>query len=624
MINGIAELGQYQLRNNPALTAFDIWLEDSYDNKKYPHLLLIEFKKEFKEDPPGWIFHKVEYRENSSALKSSLLYKRGSSRGSDKTPTCKIAKSIKGTLQQKVINWFESNCNKSFLSDEQQAFLKGIGEELNSKKEEILELMEEKTKLLDKKEGVAISVVFLEDNQQKFIGDYDFFSKFITEESKESYKYSKTFKKFSFSENKTCSVCNSQRDEVFGFFTSLAFYTVDKQGMVTGGFEQDKCWKNYPVCLDCALNIEMGTQLIEKRLLFNFYGLRYYLIPKLIHQQGQDDIISDIFDFLKSPRFKDSDSERIMGEEGDVLSALKEEKNNIALDLLFFEKPQKGVFRITSLIQNVLPSRLKQLYEAKAKVENLLIFKDQLSKEGKELFRFNFGVLREFFPTSKIEGNNDKYFLELTQKIFSGSKIDYQFIIHHIVHQIRRRFVQNQPFSYQTKRGFLLLLFLSELELFGNKSKRSKMNIKFLNSFVIDSKDQMEEKVGEFFDAFSDFFYEKEHISNSRCTIFLIGVLTQFLLNFQQHDRKATPFRNRLKGLKMDARDIVTLLPSINDKFAQYDKSYVYNSLDKLIAGYAMSAGKYQDWNLPIDEMNTIFLFGMNLSQYFKINKKEE
>ncbi len=47
MINAIAELGKYEKANNTNIkTNFDIWLEDSYDEKKYPHLLLIEFEKE--------------------------------------------------------------------------------------------------------------------------------------------------------------------------------------------------------------------------------------------------------------------------------------------------------------------------------------------------------------------------------------------------------------------------------------------------------------------------------------------------------------------------------------------------------------------------------------------------
>jgi len=175
MINSIAELGRFEKNKNPDLTSFDIWLEDSVDNGNYPNLFLIEFIKADSK----WTFGRIDVWQNSSNLKSKLLYKFGSPGGPNITPTSKVTKSIEVTIPRKIINWFESNKNKKFLS---------------------------------------------------------------TEESKQGYKYSSTFKKYSFSKNETCSVCNKVK-EVFGFFTSLAFYTVDKPGMVTGGFQQDKSWK---------------------------------------------------------------------------------------------------------------------------------------------------------------------------------------------------------------------------------------------------------------------------------------------------------------------------------------------------------------------------------------------
>ena len=51
MINAIAELGKYEKVNNPNIkNNFDIWLENSFDEKNYPHLLLIEFIKEKNRD----------------------------------------------------------------------------------------------------------------------------------------------------------------------------------------------------------------------------------------------------------------------------------------------------------------------------------------------------------------------------------------------------------------------------------------------------------------------------------------------------------------------------------------------------------------------------------------------
>lgn len=613
MINSIAELGRFEKNKNPDLTSFDIWLEDSFDNGKYPNLFLLEFIKADSK----WTFGRIDVWQNSSSLKSKLLYKFGSSSGPNITPTSKVTKSIEVTIPRKIINWLESNKNKDFLSTEEKKFLNEISEEIKKKEEDIYKAIREKAGMVDNK-GIVLSPVFAENGNKKFIGDYEFFKKFITEESKQGYKYSPTFKKHSFSKNETCSVCNKVQDEVFGFFTSLAFYTVDKPGMVTGGFQQDKSWKNYPVCLDCALDVETGIKLMDQELSFKFYGLRYYLIPRTITKRASEDIIDSILDFKKSPRINAADRERLTNDENDVFEMLQDEQNNVALNLAFYAKPQKGVLRILAVIEEVLPSRIQQLFNAKHFVDNIVFFKGHKTKENKDMFRFSFGILRTFFPNNKIEGNNDKSFLELTRMIFSDIKIDYQFILHQIISHIRNNFVQNQAIWFQTIQGFMLIIYLNKLNLFRNNLKEADMDHVFFDSFKIESKEELEEKTELFFSNFKEFFGDDAHSS-----IFLIGVLAQFLLNIQKDKRNANPFRSRLKGLKMNSRDISVLLPEIIEKIEQYKKQYSihyqYKGIADLASKYLISSGNFRNWNIPVDEMNFIFVLGMNLSQYFKI-----
>jgi CRISPR-associated protein Csh1 len=46
--------------------------------------------------------------------------------------------------------------------------------------------------------------------------------------------------------------------------------------------------------------------------------------------------------------------------------------------------------------------------------------------------------------------------------------------------------------------------------------------------------------------------------------------------------------------------------------------------LENLISKYLISAGDFRNWKLSIDEMNYIFVLGMNLSKYFKIKSEEK
>ena len=94
--------------------------------------------------------------------------------------------------------------------------------------------------------------------------------------------------------------------------------------------------------------------------------------------------------------------------------------------------------------------------------------------------------------------------------------------------------------------------------------------------------------------------------------IFLLGALTQMLLNKQYLDRNSKPFMKKLKGLKMDERDIKALLPDVQNKLEEYD------SFDKGKRIIAQEASKYileagENWKLTVDEINFFFSCGMNL-----------
>src|SRR5699024_5215069 len=82
--------------------------------------------------------------------------------------------------------------------------------------------------------------------------------------------------------NNTCSICHHTKPLVIGFASHYKYSTVDKPGTVSGFFNQKKNWINYPICEDCAINMELGKNYITKNLTKSFFGKRYYLIPKTI------------------------------------------------------------------------------------------------------------------------------------------------------------------------------------------------------------------------------------------------------------------------------------------------------------------------------------------------------
>lgn len=94
--------------------------------------------------------------------------------------------------------------------------------------------------------------------------------------------------------------------------------------------------------------------------------------------------------------------------------------------------------------------------------------------------------------------------------------------------------------------------------------------------------------------------------------IFLLGVLSQILMNIQYKERESTPFYKNLKGLRMNEEDIKGLLPKIINKFVEYDRYYKY--IQQIAEEASKNLISEDKFNLSIDEINFYFASGMALA----------
>ncbi|HIH40363.1 MAG TPA: TIGR02556 family CRISPR-associated protein [Halobacteria archaeon] len=630
MIEAIKEIGEYVLTkedrdvNNP----LDILIEDPESNPKYPsyrHILLINIRK-INED---YEYTGVDHEEYSKSKIKSYLYKQGSPNGPDITPTSRITrikpeKGKKSTFDMKILSWFKKY--DRYGSDEEANFLVRIGECLRTNKEKIQADLEDVYENVSKKEKAVLTLKI----DGKYLGDYEIFKTILVEESKKGFysKYGVTSK----ADNKICSVCNDKKDEVYGFVDTFKFYTVDKPGFVSSGFRQGDAWKNYPVCLNCALVLEEGRKYLKNYLDFNFYGINYHLIPKFIFPSDYEDkkyLFSDLIEEWKDPTFEKKGAEinRITSDENEIFDLMSEQQNYLNMDFMFYDAPKGydgSVFNILLYIEDVLPSRLRKIFESKKDIDKIDIFKecmipvyDNRKKTGEKSLEFNFGVLRDFFYDYITKRwISQRYFLDIVSKVFTGRPIDYYFLLGFIMQRIRDDFADDIPTKTSTLKGFMLINFLNNLDLLRYEDGKEAYMEKKYDLLGLDTKDEIYQRTNSFFSEFSDFFDD-----DAKKAVFLEGVLTQFLLNIQYSERKATPFRTKLKGLKLDEREVKKLLPEIQNKLEEYGKNY-YKPLERIISGYFISAG--DDWKLTNDEINFYFVLGMNLSHLFKSKKDDE
>ena len=270
MIESLLDVGKYALsRDKKNINdVVDILVENPASSDLYKHILTIDLDKKGKE----FKFSGVELEEYSKKKIKKYLYRRGSSsNGPDITPTSRVTETSK-TFKRKILlgvkQQLKNNKIYSFTEDEQE-FVMALENCLNENEEVILSQLEKKSEGINKKEN-AIMTIVINDGGKKYIGDFSIFRKIL--EIKGIANFYRKYKTESISENKICSVCKNQKEKIYGFVNTYNFYTANKPGSVSGGFDQSLAWKNYPVCHDCALILEYGKKYLEEFSRFNFYG----------------------------------------------------------------------------------------------------------------------------------------------------------------------------------------------------------------------------------------------------------------------------------------------------------------------------------------------------------------
>ena len=619
MITAVMKIGKWTGLRSGTAGSLDNFVQNPNDKGGIRKVFVILVEQQ----EGGGAFNGVDVEEFSEKHLRRYLYRRGASSGTDITPTSKFAGDIVKTFNNRILKSvagvLEQDEELKLTEDELQT-AQIIHETLSKRAEAIRDSLLKREKELEKGEGAIVTVAYLQNGEKFYVGDLQLFQKVLINRSKS--KYYQQYGTKSIACNKRCFVCHAEQPEVYGFVNTYSFYTVDKPGFVTGGFKQQQAWKNYPVCLQCASNLELGKRYLNENLNFRFYGFRYLLVPKFLN----DDLLEEMLDILEgdlSERaerfieagFRQEYINRLTNAEDEILELFSAQKDYVSFDLLFYQEKQ-AAFNILLHVEDVLPSRFRLLFKTKAKLDEIDIFKREISaKEGKRLLVFNFGVLRTFFPYVSKTRSFDKHFLDLVGKVFSLKPIDYLFLVQAIMRKLRSTFVQNVYMKTDCLSGYMLLNFLAELQVLSKGGERMDMRVieNLQGEFWSDQTD-VPKKIELFFEAHSGFFDLAE-----KRACFLVGVLVQKLLNIQWKDKKATPFRSKLQGLRLNETLVKRLSYEAQNKLEEYAKNY-YRKIEALIAQYMIAAGP--KWICTNDELSFYFTMGMNMANLF-IRKEE-
>lgn len=402
-----------------------------------------------------------------------------------------------------------------------------------------------------------------------------------------------------------CAVCSEEK-QVSGDISPFKFYTIDKPGYVVGGFDKTKAYKAFPLCYDCRDLIRRGRQHVEENLTFDFAPrIRYMLIPDFIF--GTKAVCQEVLEILTEGReqrhqrlhtLRREEMRRITEAEEDILDLLSNEPDVMTFHFLFMP-PKQGTSSqepIDLYIQDVYPSRLRALFEAKQAVEHLV----RRRREDGTWVNYNFTyntIYRFFSKTDSAKQDPDllRHFYELVDHTFRGTPVADDYLITFLIRQIRNEVVdqsrrdEQHTYRLTIQDALAVLLFVrfttkKEVHMWREESDSLEA---FLNCLPVLETDL---KKG----------------------LFLLGAITERLLRVQQRERGSAPFWKALKGLKMNSTDLQGLLPMVRNKLQEYDR-FGRGEAELFQKAADYFARVATPWKMGVDELNFYFALGMGL-----------
>lgn len=606
----IAAIGEWQLQKNKDLEPVDLYIENMFPGKDYQMLLLV-FEIENNEgvlnceykgivDIEGVRADNDEYRK--------YAYRKGTSgRAGDVTITTKLSlkklENIRDTQFKKIIK------NDKFI-EESQIFImiqEKFKENYDAIKIKVKDFINGLSK--NEKEALGISIKVILNGAEKYLYDFDIPKEII----KEEYYLSKIFqnKVESKTESNICSISGGKEKNIYGFAAPFKFSTIDKPGFISGFFNKQKNWKNYPVSEKEALKLELGKRYVRENLNSYFYGNEYIIVPQPLIKTETEKLKNILRLIRGAIIIKDTDKEKKKRSEERVLKLIAQEKNYFSVDILFFEenKTNKSI-KIKLSLEEILPSRFRQLFiDVPETINKNKLFKNALTIK-KELvdLKFSFQIIKNFFPTD---------FLDVVNKLFLGNKLSDKYVFEKIIKLIQKNYNQRQtsdgwvePTMWSVKKAIMLISYLQELKIINynknykymeteNKTKpESTFKLTGFNEFVKDNSNFLD--------------------SDIKVGIFAVGVLVKFLFDIQNASLGSTPFENKLRGYKLNPELLMNVYTEALDKIQKYQKNhYVYADLRDVVSQkFTIKSNELN--KLTNNELSFYFVAGLELGKEFK------
>lgn len=395
-----------------------------------------------------------------------------------------------------------------------------------------------------------------------------------------------------------CTICN--KADCTGIFEHppLPFFTLDKQNFSPSG-DPRRGFKVFPLCPNCYIKLRCGQAYLEQNLSFiipNSKGkgtpIKFWLIPILNNQFLQEYLTNINHDgiYLKNLR--------TICEKMDFISRLdtdsKEFETFLSYTAVFYTVDTQGHMRLISSEQGIFPKRLRQILEAKARVDSIYPFR-------REKIRFGFPVLRDFIERPKSEGWYVEFAI-LMGSIFMDTKLDANFVFAFLIRKIRE--IGNKNRAPEALKDIVLkalaaIDYMLLLDLF----ERPMGDTSYMG---IQTNDVHADEAKRFLDAHSKL------LSNGTLrAICAVGISVGILLEVQRkRPGNSMPFWGRLNRLELTLEKVQSLFPQVITKLQQYNECN-YDQLISFLGAEEVSKIDPRANDLSNDLINLVFAIGL-------------
>lgn len=466
--------------------------------------------------------------------------------------------------------------------------------------------------------GISIRIDY---EKELYLGDFEIIRHIISQGYfKSKIENNGTTSKTKF---KICSVSGKNEPEINGFAAPFPISSPDKEGFISGFFNKNKNWRNYPISQKEAMCLELGSRYISNNLKGYFYGYEYIIVPNPILKTNKL-ALKKITNTIKTAFIeqKNISRERKRRAEEHVMKIVAKEDNYFNLDILFYKTVQASM-KIQLHLEEQLPSRFNKLFiEVPEKINKNKLFENALIEDGdwKDL-KFKFEIIKDFFEAD---------FLDNVNKIFRGQRFSLSYIYEKIMHLIRNNNNKRESqkgYVEQTqitvKKAIMLIAYLQELGIINYNEKYTYMETVLLekseSSFNIE--------------AFNAFVKENSNFLDSdiKVGIFSVGVFIKYLFDIQAYHlkTKTPPFENKLRGYKLSPEHLMDVYLQAIQKAKQYQKDYtIYAELREIVSNYFMKnihvlKKKTNKDCMTNNELSFYFVAGLEMGKQFKREKKE-